>query len=291
MLAIDPARNHAAICLERAAHLDDVAQAHRGVAADARLRIGVDHTGCSAEIGAGQRDDAALQLDPVALHGSAGVARSLVSTTYGLICFSIFFSFVGTVLGGIWADQSWGRFWGWDPKENGAAHRALECLILPARWGLFVRERGLMAMAIFGNVTNSLSWFGVNMLGIGLQSSRSASCRRCGRGGPAAALSPDRLGGPRRPARGAGQQPKRTQAAQRKRGQGRRPAADLDPAVLAGRYQPGRDDVADAVERMPAGVEPEAQEPDQEGPRRRARPALCARLFPSEGAPPIRSGR
>ena len=25
-----------------------------------------------------------------------------------------------TVLGGIWADQSWGRFWGWDPKENGA---------------------------------------------------------------------------------------------------------------------------------------------------------------------------
>ena len=37
-----------------------------------------------------------------------------------ILCFALFFSFVGTVLGGIWADQSWGRFWGWDPKENGA---------------------------------------------------------------------------------------------------------------------------------------------------------------------------
>ena len=40
--------------------------------------------------------------------------------TYGTLCFAIFFSFVGTVLGGLWADDSWGRFWGWDPKENGA---------------------------------------------------------------------------------------------------------------------------------------------------------------------------
>ena len=32
---------------------------------------------------------------------------------------SIFMLF-GTILGGIWADQSWGRFWGWDPKENAA---------------------------------------------------------------------------------------------------------------------------------------------------------------------------
>ena len=37
------------------------------------------------------------------------------------------FQFVGTILGGIWADQSWGRFWGWDPKENGAFDRHLEC--------------------------------------------------------------------------------------------------------------------------------------------------------------------
>ena len=39
---------------------------------------------------------------------------------YGIVCFATLFSFVGTILGGIWADQSWGRFWGWDKKENGA---------------------------------------------------------------------------------------------------------------------------------------------------------------------------
>ena len=90
---------------------------------------------------------------------------------YGVICFALFFSFLGTVLGGIWADQSWGRFWGWDPKENGALLIVLwNAIILHARWGGYVRERGIMAMAIFGNVITSLSWFGVNMLGVGLHS-------------------------------------------------------------------------------------------------------------------------
>jgi hypothetical protein len=61
----------------------------------------------------------------------------------------LLFNFVGTVLGGIWADQSWGRFWGWDPKENGALLIVLWCaLILHARWGGYIRERGIMAMAI-----------------------------------------------------------------------------------------------------------------------------------------------
>ncbi len=90
---------------------------------------------------------------------------------YGTICFATLFSFVGTVLGGIWADQSWGRFWGWDPKENGALIIVLwNALILHARWGGLVRERGLMNLAIFGNIITSFSWFGVNMLGVGLHS-------------------------------------------------------------------------------------------------------------------------
>ena len=53
----------------------------------------------------------------------AGYFMHLISERkmiYGIVCFATLFSFVGTVLGGIWADQSWGRFWGWDPKENGA---------------------------------------------------------------------------------------------------------------------------------------------------------------------------
>lgn len=98
-------------------------------------------------------------------------AQNLTRMVYGIICFSTFFSFLGTVLGGIWADQSWGRFWGWDPKENGALMIVLwNALILHVWWGKMVGRRGLMIMAVFGNVITALSWFGVNMLGIGLHS-------------------------------------------------------------------------------------------------------------------------
>ena len=98
-------------------------------------------------------------------------ARSLTRMIYGVICFATLFSFVGTVLGGIWADQSWGRFWGWDPKENGALLIVIWCAVtLHARLGGYIRQRGLVAMALFGNVVTSFSWFGVNMLGVGLHS-------------------------------------------------------------------------------------------------------------------------
>jgi ABC-type transport system involved in cytochrome c biogenesis permease subunit len=98
-------------------------------------------------------------------------ADALTRMVYGVVCFATLFSFVGTVLGGIWADQSWGRFWGWDPKENGALIIVLwNALILHARWGGIVKQRGLMCLAIFGNVVTGWSWFGVNMLGIGLHS-------------------------------------------------------------------------------------------------------------------------
>lgn len=102
---------------------------------------------------------------------SEETGRSLARMVYGIICFATLFSFVGTVLGGIWADQSWGRFWGWDPKENGALIIVLwNVLILHSRMGGMIRDRGLMNMAIVGNIVTSWSWFGVNMLGIGLHS-------------------------------------------------------------------------------------------------------------------------
>ena len=101
----------------------------------------------------------------------AATSKSLARMVYGIVCFATLFSFVGTVLGGIWADQSWGRFWGWDPKENGALIIVLwNALVLHLRWGGIIRERGLINCAIFGNVVTSWSWFGVNMLGIGLHS-------------------------------------------------------------------------------------------------------------------------
>jgi ABC-type transport system involved in cytochrome c biogenesis permease subunit len=97
--------------------------------------------------------------------------KALPRMIYGTVCFATILSFVGTVLGGIWADQSWGRFWGWDPKENGAALIVLwNLLILHARWGGMIRERGIAALAICGNIVTAWSWFGTNMLGVGLHS-------------------------------------------------------------------------------------------------------------------------
>jgi ABC-type transport system involved in cytochrome c biogenesis permease subunit len=103
--------------------------------------------------------------------GAATIGKALSNMVYGIVCFATLFSFTGTVLGGIWADQSWGRFWGWDPKENGALLIVLwNAVILHARWGGLARDRGIMNLAVFGNIVTSFSWFGVNMLGIGLHS-------------------------------------------------------------------------------------------------------------------------
>ena len=96
---------------------------------------------------------------------------ALYRMVYGVVCFATLFNLTGTVLGGIWADQSWGRFWGWDPKENGALIIVIwSAVMLHARLAGMVRERGFMGMAVFGNIVTSWSWFGTNMLGVGLHS-------------------------------------------------------------------------------------------------------------------------
>ena len=95
--------------------------------------------------------------------------RELSNVIYGTVCFGLLCSFFGTVLGGLWGDDSWGRFWGWDPKENGALMIVLwNAVVLHARWGGMVRERGLAALAVLGNVVVLWSWKGVNAMGVGL---------------------------------------------------------------------------------------------------------------------------
>lgn len=97
--------------------------------------------------------------------------RDVYRCIYGATCFGILFSFVGTVLGGLWADDSWGRFWGWDPKENGALLIVIwNALMLHARWDGMVGGRGFAALAIGGNIVTAWSWFGTNELGIGMHS-------------------------------------------------------------------------------------------------------------------------
>jgi ABC-type transport system involved in cytochrome c biogenesis permease subunit len=104
-------------------------------------------------------------------NASAEMSRMI----YGIVCFGMLLSFTGTVLGGLWADYSWGRFWGWDPKENGALLIVIWCaLILHARWGGLVKHRGLAILAVLGNIVTSWSWFGTNFLGVGLHAYASA---------------------------------------------------------------------------------------------------------------------
>lgn len=97
--------------------------------------------------------------------------KTLTRMSYGVICFCLFFSLVGTVLGGIWANYSWGRFWGWDPKENGALMICLWTLvILHGRMAGWIRELGVHMNAIILAIITTFSWWGVNNLGVGLHS-------------------------------------------------------------------------------------------------------------------------
>ena len=97
------------------------------------------------------------------------IVDMLYRICYGVVCFGIFFSFVGTVLGGLWGDDSWGRFWGWDPKENGALMIVLwNALLLHAKWDRLVGSLGFATLAIAGNIITAWSMFGTNILGIGL---------------------------------------------------------------------------------------------------------------------------
>jgi len=97
--------------------------------------------------------------------------RSLSRAVYGCICLCLFLSLVGTVLGGIWANYSWGRFWGWDPKENGALMICLWTLaMLHARLGGFLKEWPLHLASVFTACIIAFSWWHVNFLGVGLHS-------------------------------------------------------------------------------------------------------------------------
>lgn len=97
--------------------------------------------------------------------------RFMTRAVYGITCFTLFFSLVGTVLGGIWANDSWGRFWGWDPKENGALLIVLwSLIILHARLAGWLKDWGIHLLSILGGSVVVFSWWGVNMLEVGLHS-------------------------------------------------------------------------------------------------------------------------
>ncbi len=89
----------------------------------------------------------------------------------GVLLIALLFTALGTILGGIWADQSWGRFWGWDPKENGALLIVLWLIMLiHGYFGKNIGELGFAVGMVCTNIIIAIAWFGVNLLSVGLHS-------------------------------------------------------------------------------------------------------------------------
>ncbi len=89
----------------------------------------------------------------------------------GVLGIALTLTFLGTNLGGIWADQSWGRFWGWDPKENGALMIVLwSAFLFHCRVANLCGPLGLAVGNVFGVIVVVWAWFGVNLLSVGLHS-------------------------------------------------------------------------------------------------------------------------
>lgn len=89
----------------------------------------------------------------------------------GTLVFGSAFSILGTLLGGVWADFAWGRFWGFDPKECGALFVCLWVMLaLHLRSSRLIGCRGFALFNCFNVIVTFLCWFGVNLLGVGLHS-------------------------------------------------------------------------------------------------------------------------
>jgi cytochrome c-type biogenesis protein CcsB len=98
--------------------------------------------------------------------------KSLSLFLYRALQVGTLFLAVGTLLGGVWASYSWGRFWGWDPKETWALIALLGYLaILHGRFVGWIRDFGLAVGSILGYLLVLMAWYGVNfVLGTGLHS-------------------------------------------------------------------------------------------------------------------------
>jgi cytochrome c-type biogenesis protein CcsB len=91
---------------------------------------------------------------------------------YRIIQLGVILLAAGTILGGVWANYSWGRFWGWDPKETWALI-ALLCYILTLHGRLagWWTQFGLVVASVVCFLAVLMAWYGVNfVLGKGLHS-------------------------------------------------------------------------------------------------------------------------
>ena len=97
--------------------------------------------------------------------------KTIYNNMLAMTFIALFFTMFGTILGGIWGDQSWGRFWGWDPKENGALLIVMWLLMMiHLKISGMVKPEGYALGLVLANITVALAWFGVNLLSVGLHS-------------------------------------------------------------------------------------------------------------------------
>lgn len=109
--------------------------------------------------------------------GASARIHNLNQLMYRAQQFGVVLLAAGTILGGIWADYSWGRFWGWDPKEVWALIALLGYLaILHARQAGWVSQFSYASWTVVSFVLVIMAWYGVNfVLGVGLHAYGFAS--------------------------------------------------------------------------------------------------------------------
>src|SRR5207248_10900546 len=107
-----------------------------------------------------------------AMQATAARIKPLSNFIYRTMQVGVLLIAAGTILGGIWADYSWGRFWGWDPKEVWALITLLVYLIpLHGRFAGWVNTFGLVVASVVCYLSVVMAWYGVNfVLGVGLHS-------------------------------------------------------------------------------------------------------------------------
>jgi ABC-type transport system involved in cytochrome c biogenesis permease subunit len=105
-------------------------------------------------------------------HRSPEACAKLAGLMYRTIQITVLLLTIGTILGALWADQAWGRFWGWDPKETWALISLLVyILILHARCIGWSGDFGMATAAVLGATSVLFTWYGVNfLLNVGLHS-------------------------------------------------------------------------------------------------------------------------
>lgn len=108
----------------------------------------------------------------LAMQTTAGRIKPLAAFIYRAMQVGVLLCAAGTILGGVWADYSWGRFWGWDPKEVWALITLLVYLVpLHGRFAGWVNTFGLVVASVVCFLSVLMAWYGVNfLLGVGLHS-------------------------------------------------------------------------------------------------------------------------